>query len=135
MVLPRLIHPVAVKIEQINKAETVMDDDTREPVQKVTRNTVVTVVGQPNWSQDLGMEADLAGIVVRSTGYILFRKVDLDAASVTIQLDDRFIQMGHVLTDVYVHKIEWCGHYPDQDGPSLLKAHFRDMEPSRQGRA
>lgn len=135
MVLPRLIHPCTIQLEQINKASTVMDDDTREPVQKVTRKAVVSVEGQPAWSQDLGAEADLAGIVVRSAGYVLFRKVDLDAASVTIQLEDRIIQMGHVHTDVYIHKIEWCGHYPDQAGPSLLKAYFRDMEPSRQGRA
>jgi len=64
----------------------------------------------------------------------VFRKVDLDAAGLVLQREDRFAKMGHVETDVYVISIEWQGHYPDQGGPSLLKAHFEDRGPSRQTR-
>lgn len=134
MPLPNLIHPCNVKIKQILKASTIYDEDAREPVQQATRAAVKIVPGQPKWGQQYGIEAGKAGVAEGADGYVLFRKVDLDAANVTLQPNDQFIQMGHVETDVYIVRLEWCGHYPDQQGPSLLKAHFADRQPARQTR-
>jgi hypothetical protein len=34
--------------------------------------------------------------------------------------------------DVYVTKLRYEGHYPDQHGPGLVKAFFNDRAPERQ---
>lgn len=132
--IPNLIHPCDVKIKQILKSSTIMDEDAREPVQQAKRAATKTVPGQPKWGQQYGLGAGKAGAVEGSDGYVLFRKIDLDAASVTLQPNDRFVQIGHVMTDVYIIKLEWCGHYQDQSGPTMVKAHFADRQPSKQTR-
>jgi hypothetical protein len=68
-----------------------------------------------------------------ATGYIVFRKLDLDGAGITINLNDKISRIGHQTgLDYYVTKIEWIGHYPSYDGPSLMKAWFDDRRPSKQ---
>ena len=49
-------------------------------------------------------------------------------------LDDRFKKIGSVDTDVFITRLEFQGHYPDQGGPTLVKAHFTDRQPSKQRR-
>jgi len=81
-----------------------------------------------------GLEATKAGARENAVGYVLFRKVDLDAASITLQINDRFAKLGTVDADVYVDRIEHTAHYPDQGGPALVKAHFSDRRPAEQTR-
>jgi hypothetical protein len=134
MVLPNLIHPILVHIQQIDKGNTFQDENAREPVQLVQRTPTKIILGQPKWGAQKNVEPGKAGYVEGSSGYILFRKVDLDAESVTLEPQDRFIKIGHVVCDVYIIKLEWTGHYQDQNGPSLIKAHFADRQPSKQSK-
>jgi hypothetical protein len=129
--LPRLIHPINITIEKIVRGSTWYDEDAREPIQQADRAVPVVVKGQPKWTRQLGLDMEKGGARETSAGYVLFRKIDLDAASVTLEDNDRIVKMGHVDCDVYVNRIEWTGHYPDQDGPSLVKAHFMDRSPSK----
>ena len=73
-------------------------------------------------------------MVEGSDGYVLFRRIDLDTAGITLQRQDRFSKLGHVETDVYIVRLEHTAHYPDQGGPTLVKAYFEDRGPSRQTR-
>ena len=132
--LPNLIHPVDVTIEQIDQGGTFYDDDAREPIQVVGRSAQIVVKGQIKWGSQFDTEYQKTGVVEGAKGYVLFRKVDLDAATITLQLNDRILKMGHVETDVYVKKLEWMGHYPDQDGPALVRAYFEDRQPAHQSR-
>ena len=68
-----------------------------------------------------------------STGYVVFRYIDLNAREITLQLDDRFVSLGGVDCDLYIVSFRPMGHYPDQGGPTLLKALFDDRQPMRQG--
>jgi len=129
--LPRLIHPIDVTIEKIVKASTYYDEDAREPIQQAARAVPVVVKGQPKWTRQFGLDMEKGGARETAAGYVLFRKVDLDAVSVTLEDNDRITKMGHVECDVYVIRLEWTGHYPDQDGPSMVKAHFTDRRPSK----
>lgn len=134
MALPNLLHPVNVVVEQISKATTEYDPDTREPIQQAARSTRVTLQGQARWRSQMREEDLKGGAVEGADGYVLFRHVDLEAASVTLQREDRVASIGHVQTDVYFVRFEWLGHYGDQDGPTLLKAFFEDRGPERQTR-
>ncbi|KKN79938.1 hypothetical protein LCGC14_0334460 [marine sediment metagenome] len=131
---PNLIHPVPVQIQQIDRSETFMDPDAREPIQHAARTVTVTVQGQPRWNSQLLKGHDRGGSTETSLGYVLFRLSDLNAQSVVLQVNDRFKKIGSVNTDVFIVRLEFQGHYPDQDGPTLVKAHFEDRQPSKQRR-
>ncbi|KKN30264.1 hypothetical protein LCGC14_0835790 [marine sediment metagenome] len=135
MVQPNLIHPVPVEIQQIDLGGTFMDPDAREPVQHATRATTVTVPGQPRWNSQLTKGHERGGRTESAIGYVVFRTLDLNANSVVLQVNDRFKKIGTVDTDVFIERLEHTGHYPDQGGPTLVKAHFTDRQPSKQRRA
>ena len=133
MALPNLIHPIDVKIQQLSTAETIYDEETREPIQKAARKATTTVKGQIQWGKSEDAQVAAGGVQMEADGYVLFRYADLKAKNITLELNDRFIKMGHVDTDVYIVGLQPVGHYPDQNGPSLLKAYFQDRQPSKQG--
>jgi hypothetical protein len=136
MAQPRLIHPVPVTIEQLDLAETIQDDDYREPVQQAARKAKVTSVkGQPRWEGSKELEFTKGGVQQKADGYVLFRYVDLEAAGVTLSDNDRFTLIGKQVTDVYIVQLQPVAHYSDKGGATLLKAFFMDRQPSRQGLA
>lgn len=132
MAIPKLIHPCNISIGRIDRSVTLYDEDAREPLQQAARLVSVTVPGQVSWADTLRMETGKGGVIYNAQGYVLFRKADLDSAGFAVQINDRISKMGHVETDVYVERLEWVGHYPDQNGPTLLKAYFSDRLPSKQ---
>ena len=131
---PNLLHPVPIVVEQINRGTTYYDTDAREPIQFAARPTQVTVQGQVKWRAQKRLEQHRGGVVEGASGYVLFRRVDLAAVGVTLDIEDRFARIGDVDTDVYINRLEWVGHYPDAGGPTLVKAHFQDRGPARQTR-
>lgn len=133
--MPRLIHPVPISIQQFNLSATIQDEDYREPVQQAARGTTVEAVGQVAWSGDKELEFTRGGVQEKANGYVLFRYRDLNAKSITLKDNDRFISIGGIETDVYIAKLLPIGHYTDQGGPTMVKAFFIDRQPSRQGRA
>ena len=132
--MPNLLNPVPISIEKIDRAGTYFDPDAREPIQQAERASVVVVPGQVSWGTQLGLEPQKAGPREGATGYVLFRYTDLTAAGVTLEDNDRFAKLGNVETDVYISKLEPCGHYKDQGGPTLVKAYFSDRQPAKQTR-
>lgn len=133
MPLPRLLHPIQVTVQQIDRDATIYDEETREPVQKVQRKIDTTLSAQVSWGRTKDLNASAGGVREEADGYVVFRYVDLAAKQITLQLNDRLIKMGHVVTDVYLIKLQPFGHYGDQNGPALIKAFFASRESSRQG--
>lgn len=132
--IPRLLHPVPIVIEQISKGATIYDPDSREPIQSAARTSQKTVQGQVKWGGDLSLQVAAGGALEGSRGYVLFRYVDLEAQGVELQQNDRLVKIGNREVDVYVVEVTDCGHYTDQGGATMIKAHFADREPSRQRR-
>jgi hypothetical protein len=114
-----------------------VDEEYQEPVQQAAREAVVTVLGQVKWTIDERLRATLQGVETEAEGYILFRRVDLRAKSITeLKMDDRFIMVGvgpnARAVDLYIVGLRFEGHYTDQGGAALVKAFFKDRDPSRQ---
>ncbi len=110
-----------------------MDPDAREPVQQAARTIIKTVLGQPKWNSQQLKGHERGGSTETSLGYVLFRLQDLDVQGITLQVNDRFKKIGRIDTDVFIVRLEFQGHYPP-DGPTLVKAHFEDRQPSKQRR-
>lgn len=142
MPIPNLLHPVPVLVQQINKVDqtvssdgTWFDDDFREPVQHVADATAgeIQVPGQVRWGMDEKLRATLTGAMAESDGYVLFRYVDLEAKSIELKQNDRITKLGKIDVDVYIVGLRPEGHYSDIGGATLVKAFFKDRQPSRQG--
>ena len=136
MVLPRLLHPIPTEIERIDRASVLTDDDYGEPYEIVARQATVTVDGQWSWESDDALRVTDLGAEEGSDGYVLFRLTDLRAAGFTsIRRGDKIVAYGsgdnRVECNLFVVKIKYSGHYPDQAGPSLLKAFFADRNPAQ----
>lgn len=138
MPLPNLIHPLPTHVQSVNPGATIQDEGYREPVQTVAYGETYTAPGQWKWISDRELRMQDAGAEEYSTGYVLFRMSDLRALGKTISRGDRIIGYGSgaakVDLDVYVTKLRYEGHYPDQQGPALVKAFFNDRASERQKR-
>lgn len=142
MVLPRLIHPIPCVIEQIDRANTLMDPDAREPIQQAARTAAFTVPGQPKYEAAPGgpgaianLNMDPQGPSDTAVGYVLFRVYDLEnhpLGPITLQKGDRITMQGWIVEEVYIIRLQPRGHYSDQNGASLIKAWFTDRLPSKE---
>jgi hypothetical protein len=130
MPIPNLIHPIDVKLEQIDKASTFYDEDAREEIQIVNRASTVTLKGQVKWDFEMSLSAHKGGAGEDASGYVLFRFVDLDALSIEIKRGDRFVEFGGREANVYVIRTQPTATYDDVNGATLLKAFFSDRQPS-----
>jgi hypothetical protein len=133
MTIPNLIHPVPIKIEQLDTGATYYDEDAREPIQFAARKTLKTVEGQVKWGAQKDDSDSKMGSILGARGYVLFRRIDLAAQSIELADGDRFTEIGGISTDVYISRLEWTGHYPDEAGPTMVKAYFEDRAPAKQG--
>jgi hypothetical protein len=134
MPIPNLLHPVPVTVQPIDRENTIVDTGYGEEYEVVARTATVVLPGQVKWGGFDRFRATDAGPEEGEDGYVLFRAIDLRAKSLaTIKRGDRFIALGgspnSVATDVYVTRVRFEGHYPDQKGPTLLKAFFTDRQP------
>ncbi len=137
--LPRILHPVAIEIEKIQRAEGIMDPDYAEPVQQAVRGPRISCPGQVQWGMDERLRATLTGAEQESEGYILFSRRSLRAVGlIELAQNDRFTAIGSgpnkVLVDLYVVGVRYQAHYPDQRGAAHVKAFFKDRFPSKQSR-
>lgn len=129
----RLLHITRITLQQIDRSTTIYDNETREPVQEVKRKVDTILPGQVQWGKQRSLQLAAGGADENSEGYIVFRYTDLRSSNITLDLNDRFIKMGHLAVDVYITKLEPFGHYSDMNGPTLVKAYFVSRTQSRQG--
>ena len=131
MVLPNLLHPIPIVIEQWVAATTIFDEETREPIQQSARAARETVMGQVSWVVKDKVIITEGGTRLSADGYILFRYVDLQAKSLVLKKQDAIKKIGWQDTNVFIIALKPTGHYPDQSGATMVKAYFNDRVPSR----
>lgn len=131
---PNLIHPVPVEIQQIDRAQTVVDEDFGEEVENVARSATVTVPGQIRWRAFKRASFSARGLEEKADGYITFRPIDLRAQGITqLQAGDRIVGIGSgankMTVTLFVVNTEPLGHYSDIAGPGLVRAYFKSRHP------
>ncbi len=140
--LPRLLHITKIYIRQKNTSNTLYDNNAREPIGRMARDTYVELDGQVRWnSQKVFVQS--SGIVENTDGYVLFRTYDLNKAGVTLNQGDEIYRMGTGRArldfdtkqgnhpQLYICGFDFRGHYADQGGHSLVKAWFKEKSPAR----
>lgn len=121
--IPRLIHPVVVVVEQIDPASQTIDSVFQQPVgvpAKLTR----TLRGQVTTkrAQSLQMNSGGAEGTANSDGHVVFEKAALEAASVTLHAGDVIVAEGGVTVRHRITRVEPHGTYAGVH--HLLLAYF-----------
>lgn len=134
--IPNLIHPTPITIQQLTRGAAPEDPDYREPVQTAAYAAAVVVPGQVKWKASKALRLDRGGTIDGSDGYVLFRTVDLQAVGITeLHINDKITQFGTganaVQRQVYIVMLEPNGHYPDAGGATMVKAYIKDRQPAR----
>lgn len=128
--IPRLLHPITVVVEKFSSASTVYDEDAYEPVKQASRSESVTLPAQVLWGTKDGVEPSTLGLQDTDDGYVLFRKLDMDAIGYKPQRRDRITSIGTLTgLKLYITGVRPRGHYPDQGGYSLWQCNFKDRAP------
>jgi hypothetical protein len=130
MPTPNLIHPVPIQIKQLDTSNTAMDRDYREPILQSKRSSTVTVQGQVKWWSRSNLDFTEGGSQEEYTGYVLFRRVDLERQGITIKNNDKIIKIDNLDMDLYITKFNPIAYY--KNGYSLLKCFFLDRQPANQ---
>jgi len=131
MVLPNLIHPIWITIQRADKSATVYDPDAREPLRSVHREEVL-IQAQIVYRQVADPRFEGYGLTEDARGYLLFRFTDLDAKGYTPARGDMITQLGHRATKLFLLQSADAGHYPDQNGASLIRWFWGDRRPTTQ---
>lgn len=129
MVVPNLIHPVWATIQKADRTTTAYDEDAREPIRSVDRATV-RVQAQVRYRSLSDPDWLAIGPAENAKGYLLFRHLDLSRLGYTPKRGDRVTKLGKRVVEYYFLDEDPAGHYPDQDGYTLLKVYFEDRRPS-----
>lgn len=114
--IPRLIHPVDVVVQQVNGAGTTIDADFREPIGTVA-TTSVTLSGQlsEGRGRSLAMGAGGDTPTANSTGHVVFEidalAVANDGAGVVLHIGDRITSIAGGTVNHRITRIEDKAHY------------------------
>src|SRR5690349_19750276 len=112
---PRLIHPIEVTIEPLNRAGMVMDDDAREPMNGARGGTTYKIQAQIRWQDKDQPNAQRGGVRETSRGYILVETEAMRTLGKTLARGDRITQIGSddnaLPVNLFLGEQEPLGHY------------------------
>jgi hypothetical protein len=126
MPIPNLLHPVKITLQRRNVTDTLYDEDMREPIGQTSYYAEETLMGQVSWENKDNVYVDEKGTQLKAIGYVLFRYVDLESKGITLKYQDRIKKIGRHEEELYIINTKPIGHYPDQDGATLIRAYFTD---------
>lgn len=104
---PIRFNPVPISIRQLDVAATHVDSDFNEPISRKVEGTVITVDGQINFGNKIfnELEQSRTGDELTTVGHLLFRKCDLDNASLVLKKGDRVVAIASQATDLIIREV------------------------------
>jgi len=129
MASPRLIHPVPVVVQPLDRGSSSWDSSAREPIPQLRRGTSVNIDAQVHWGKrDVRIQTS-DGLVTEADGYLALRRRDIEAAGWTPGHGDRVVSIDGVVQEVYLlgpgqHR----GQYRRRSGSrhQLVRIFFKD---------
>ena len=103
MPTPTLIQPASVVIEPLDRTNTKYDGRTRAPIKVLKRSTSVSFDAQVQYGPTERSSAQGGGLVKQTSGYLIARKVDLDALSYVPSMGDRIATIGGFWSSGWLH--------------------------------
>jgi len=114
---PNLIEPSPVLLERLNKASTVYDTNAKQPLRQTRRLAAVTLSAQISSTRDHRTAYKFTaqgGAQAEAEGYLVLRRKDLEALSVSFQRGDKITSMAGNAVEYYVVGLQRAGHHHGQ---------------------
>ena len=92
---PRLIHPVTVKVKNVDTSATTYDPEYDEPTGAVVQAAEQTLKAQVKFNRGLELEGKTTGFQLRGDGYLLMKRADADG-----------VDIGAVVTEIDGETVE-----------------------------
>lgn len=153
---PNLIHPTISTIRPILRSATIQDDAYREPVQSVAYADDFNIRAQTELRKDArggigGISPAIQGYQGDEFGYLLFRRRELEATTITsdglplfgaldggsmrLPLGSRVVAISgrpdaQITANTWIVRYQYMGHYPKL-GWVFVRAYFADRKPGR----
>ena len=125
----RLLFPVDVEIEPVDKSSTFYDDSAREPILQVDRNATVTVPAQVEWTDRNRPSQTRTGPQHKSSGYLVILTRTLPDLRYTPKRGDKIVTIPNYSGTYFVTSITPHAH---RDGvPQTLHLDFSDRNPTQ----
>lgn len=130
MRIPRLIFPVPVKLQKLDRDSFDVDNDYRGVYGGKKYLPPVSLKAQVQSNADRQVNLTKHGNINEFDGYLVFDFPQLNRAGVSIDIGDLVISIGNGARkrsqNFYIEKVEYKGHYPNIEGYGLVFAHYRD---------
>ena len=127
----RLIHPVSIIVQPLDKAASVWDSSAREPVARLRRAAPVTIDAQIHWARrDVTMPGPTGG-VVQSACYLVFLLSDIEAATWTPAHGDKVTSIDGAAHELYLlGPGQQRGQYRRRTGTrhQIIRIYFTDRK-------
>ena len=134
---PNLLNAILVELQQIDESGTVFDNRRRGTSNVVKRSISFSIQAQIVFvdgefiEKSKGKNPDernLAGNVLSTMGYIIVRKIDLDAQNKELKNGDKMISYGtpEKPCELFLIGQKEAAHYTDKGHNTLQKWYFQD---------
>lgn len=124
--IPMIIHAIPIEIEPIDKTETQIDPDTREPYRTVARKDKLYLEGQIRYDREDRADWGKGGRADSTGGHLVFLKSYIDDLNIKFSVGDKIVKVGGIDKELYVTGTRHGAHYPDEGGPTLYLIDFED---------
>ena len=99
---PRLVHPVTVQIEPVDKSRSAWDTHAREEVPQLARAATVTLQAQVHWGRQRDQEPSPTGSMEHGAGWLVFTRRGLESAPYTPAPGDRVLTIDGRTVELYL---------------------------------
>jgi hypothetical protein len=126
-VIPKLLNPTVVEIEQKDETKTRYDHRRRTTTNYVARGQKFQLNAQVKWSMsDAGSRPEISqgGVDEQTFGYFICRQLDLNTLGKELKRGDKVVSIGGKEVTFYILRVEYGSHYGGDF--SLLKVIFTD---------
>ena len=123
----RLLRPSSLTVEGIDKANTVYDELSREPIGNPARVNYTINAQRSNVHREVPSYIQ-QGVDEQIRGWFTILTADYEALGYTPRRGDRITQFGDWSTELYVVNTEPMGHW--DEGPDLLRLYYADRRPA-----
>jgi len=123
----RLLSPATMTVEAIDRAATLQDTRSREPVGNVVRTTFTIEAQRTNVHRQVPVFTQY-GVDEQVRAWFTIRKEDADRIGYTPRRGDRVVKFGSLVTELYIVNTEPIAHY--EGGHNAWRLYASDRRPA-----
>jgi len=124
--IPNKINFVDITLQKNQTATQHHDDVFMERTRSPKLSAAYMISGLPVYFSADSPQIENFGVSLNTTGYFVFRIIDLEAAGIDVEFRDKVTKIGLIDVEVWINEVRPTAHYAAQGGATLKMAFFQD---------